>query len=322
MVNWFLRDWWREVEDDRAVAREQALLAPGPGLVCGLGGSPYARSNPFGPIPKLHAVHIANVGRDNIGDIIRLSRECPTRPAFYFLFAQIAKGIFHQLDGEMGHLADYPEIEIVSMDRFFLLMQNARERGLVREPFYEKTEALAETWLKAPGRNRLPLYEKLTGELARTAKAAPAERRRRLGEAGWTQLVSAEIEHVARDRDLFLNMFAGRTPPTAGEEPDALFYVAFTVAWGLVRSALEAQGIYANQRDRCLADFVRSCRTLTDPAPFEALFAAWQNWETRTPPLEQTIAWCQALEQAGRDLADRFGTSADETFTGWPPRTI
>jgi hypothetical protein len=61
--------------------------------------------------------------------------------------------------------------------------------------------------LKAPGRNRLPLYEKLTGELARAATAAPKERRRVLGQAGWTQLVSAEIEHVARDRDLFLRYF-------------------------------------------------------------------------------------------------------------------
>ena len=322
MVNWFLRDWWREVEDDRAVAREQALLDPGPGLVCGLGGSPYAQNYPFGAIPKLHSVHIANVGRDNIGDIVRLSRECPTRPAFYFLFAQIAKGIFHQLDSEMSRLADHPEIEIVSMDRFFLLLKNARDRGLIREPFYAKTDQLAETWLKAPGRNRLPLYKKLAGELARAATAAPKERRRILGQAGWTQLVSAEIEHVARDRDLFLRYFESRTPPTAEQEPDALFYVAFTVAWGLVRSALEAQGVYANQRGQCLADFIRTCRTVTDPAPFEALFAAWQEWEAGTPPLGQTVAWCQALEPAARDLADRFGGGADETFTGWPPRSI
>jgi hypothetical protein len=322
MVNWFLRDWWREVEDDRAVAREQELLAPGPGLVCGLGGSPFAQSYPAGTIPKLHSVHIANVGRDNIGDIIRLSRECPTRPAFYFLFAQISKGVFHQLDSEMNRLADHPEIEILSMDHFFLTLQNARERGMISEPLYEKTDALAETWLKAPGRNRLPLYERLTAELSRVAQAGPCERRRHLGKAGWTQLVSAEIENVATDRDRFLNYFAGRTPPTVAEEADALFYVAFTVAWGLVRSALEAQGIYANHRDQCLADFCRTCSAITDIAPITALFAAWQDWEKQTPLLDQTIAWCLAIDQAARDLVDRFGPDENETFSGWPPRTI
>ena len=63
MVNWFLRDWWREVEDDGAVLREQEGLKNSLGMVCGLGGSPYAKSYPLGPIPKLHSVHIANVGQ-------------------------------------------------------------------------------------------------------------------------------------------------------------------------------------------------------------------------------------------------------------------
>lgn len=322
MVNWFLRDWWREVEDDRAVAREQELFAAGPGLVCGLGGSPYARSYPFGAIPKLHSVHIANVGRDNIGDIIRLSQECPTRPAFYFLFAQIAPGIFHQLESEMTQLKDHPEIEILSMDQFFLTLQNARDRGLVSEPFYEKTDALAETWLKAPGRNRLPLYERLTAELRRVAQEDPERRRVHLARAGWTQLVSAEIENVAADRERFLNHFSGRAAPTDVEEADALFYVTFTVAWGLIRSALEAQGIYANQRDQCLMDFCRTCGSVTDPAPFNDLFAAWQEWEKQTPALEQILGWCLAIDQAAHRLVDQFGPEENETFTGWPPRTI
>ena len=69
MVNWYLQDWWREVENDEAVRREQEILGTGNGvgLVCGLGGSPYAKSYPQGKVPKTHSVHIANVGRDNVG---------------------------------------------------------------------------------------------------------------------------------------------------------------------------------------------------------------------------------------------------------------
>ncbi|MBI4560366.1 MAG: hypothetical protein HY706_22490 [Candidatus Hydrogenedentes bacterium] len=322
MVNWFLRDWWREVEDDAAILREQEVLKSGPGLVCGLGGSPYAKSYPLGPIPKLHSVHIANVGRDNVGDIVKFAKECPTRPAFMFLFAQIAVGIWEQLESEMAEFGKHPEIEILSMDEFFLTLQDAVRRGLGRDELYDKTEALAETWLKAPGRHRLPVCERLTEELARVAHAAPEERRRRLAEAGWIDLVSIEIENVARDRDKFLTRFQGRPPIAPEEEADTLLYVAFTVAWTVVRAAIEAQGIYANHRTQCLNDFKRLCGPLVDMKPFENLFDAWERWEQGVPEVQTIAEWCNGVAKAARTLHDTLGPTESEDFTGWPPRTI
>jgi hypothetical protein len=322
MVNWYLQDWWREVEDDGAVRREQEALQPGPGLVCGLGGSPYAKSYPHGPIPKLHSVHIANVGRDNVGDIVRFTKECPTRPAFMFLFAQIAVGIWDQLESEMAEFARHPEIEILSMDEFFLTLQDAVRRGLVRDDLYEKTDALAETWLKAPGRHRLPICERLANELVHVAHAAPEERRRHLAEAGWTELVSREIEHVARDREKFLTEFKGRPAFSADEEADAFLYTAFTVAWTLVRAAIEAQGIYANHRTQCLEDFKRTCGKIVDVTPFEDLFEAWERWEDGAPTVEEIAGWCDGVAAAARTLRDALGPGETEDFTGWPPRTI
>lgn len=322
MVNWYLQDWWREVEDDTAVHREQEALRNGPGLVCGLGGSPYAKSYLDGPIPKLHSVHIANVGRDNAGDIVKFTRECPTRPLFMFLFAQISKGIWDQLDSEREVLAAHPRIEVLSMDAFFLTLQDALKRGLLEEPLYEKTEALAETWLKAPGRHRLPICEFLTAELADVGHAAPEERRRRLGETAWIDLVSAEIENVARDREAFLTRYKGRRHPTPEEEADTFLYIAFTVAWIVTRAALEAQGIYANHRTQCLNDFKRTCGSWIDTKAFEAIFAAWARWEDGVPDCATMAEWCDAIAGATRAVRDRLGPEGDEGFTGWPPRTI
>ena len=322
MVNWFLRDWWREVEDDAAVLREQEALQSGPGLVCGLGGSPYARSYPHGPIPKLHSVHIANVGRDNVRDIVRFTHECPTRPAFMFLFAQIAEGICEQLAGEMSEFARHPEIEILSMDEFFLTLQDAVSRGLIGPELYTKTEALAETWLKAPGRHRLPLCERLADELARVAHSTAEERRRFLAEAAWSELVSIEIENVARDREKFLTHFKGRPPVSPEEEADTLLYAAFTVAWTVVRAAIEAQGIYANHRTQCLNDFGRVCNHLADVTSFEELFYAWEKWVGGSPCLGTLSAWCDGVARAARLLHDALGPAESEDFTGWPPRTI
>jgi hypothetical protein len=321
MVNWFLQDYWREVENDAAVEREVKILSPGaPGLVCGLGGSPYATSYPKGTIPKLHSVHIADVKRDNIDEIIKLSQECATRPLFLFLFAQIAPGIFKKLNSEMEKLSEHPEIEILSMDQFFLTLQDAVKRGMVGDELYEKSEALAETWLKAPGRHRLPLYVSLTEELNSAAHDTPEKRRLRLGESGYTQLVSGEIEGIAPTREKFIKYFEGRTPPTREQEADALFYSLFTVAWGVVRSALEAKGIYANGRYQCLDDFRCTCCDLTDITPFDELWAAWDDWENGTPALERSIYWCERVAAAAKELSDCLGQKGE--FSGWPTKAI
>ncbi len=323
MVNWYLQDWWREVEDDDAVARELEILG-GPGLVCGLGGNPYARSSVTGPIPKIHSVEIANVGRDNAGQIIQFAEECTTRPLFMFLFAQISPGIWEQLESEMPTFAEHPEIEILSMDEFMLTLRDAIERGLVGEELYEKNDALAERWLKSIGRNRLPIGEKVTQELADVAHSDPDERRRHLAEAGWTDLVSRELEGVAGDREKFLTYFTGRFPAfTADEEPEALLYALFTVAWHVVRAAVSTHGIYANHRGQCIDDFVRLCADACDVAPFVAIFDAWDRWEEPyTPPLEQTIRWCDEVAAETQKLRDALGPDETEAFASWPPRTI
>ena len=68
------------------------------------------------------------------------------------------------------------------MDEFFITLQDVIGRGLVSDPLYAKTDALAETWLKAPGRHRLPLCERVAGELTRVTPAATQERRRLLAD--------------------------------------------------------------------------------------------------------------------------------------------
>ena len=323
MVNWNLRDNWREVEIDEAILREQTLLGSGPGLVCGLGGSPYAKSYPQGPIPKLHSVHIANAGTDNVDDIVKFAKECPTRPLFMFLFAQIAPGVWETLDSQMKEFSKHPEIEIQSMDRFFLTLQDAVKKDMVGEELYELTDELAETWLKAPGRHRLPICERLCAELADVAAASYEERARHIGSAGWTDLVSKEVEQVGADREKFLKEFKDRFIVPLDEDANALLYVAFTTIWTLVRAALEAQGVYANHRDQCMEDFKRLCGGVVDTAPFEAVFDAWENWDAGAPSVEQMAEWCRAVAKEAGTLVDTYGPEeSEEDFTGWPPRTI
>ncbi len=323
MVNWYLQDWWREIEDDGTIKREQDHLASGPGLVCGLGGSPYAKSYMAGAVPKTHSVHIANAGRDNVGDIARFIRECPTRPLFMFLFAQIAVGVWEQVASDIDELDKQPGVDVLHMDEFFLTLQDAVARGMVDDPIHETNDETAETWLGEPGRHRLPIAEKMCDELAALALADPSERRRHISEAGWTELVSRELEHVGRDREKFLRACEGRPGLTQAEDADALLYVAFTVVWAAVRAAIEAQGIYANHRTQCIDDFVRTCSSIVDTTPFEKLFDAWDKWESGAPRVDEVAAWCKAVAAEVPKLRDALGPDeSEDAFSGWAPRTI
>ena len=178
--------------------------------------------------------------------------------------------------------------------------------------------------MKSIGRNRLPIGEKVTQELADVAHSDPDERRRHLAESGWTDLVSRELEGVAGDRERFLTYFTGRFPAfTADEEPEALFYALFTVAWHIVRAAISTHGIYANHRGQCIDDFARLCANVCDIAPFEAIFDAWDRWEEPyTPSLEQTIRWCDEVAAETQKLRDALGPDDAAAFASWPPRTI
>ena len=323
MVNWFLQDWWREAEIDEAVAREQKLLAPAPGLVCGLGGSPYAKSYLDPDVPKVHSVGIVNVGRNNLESIVQTAKECPTRPLFMFLFAQINKGVWEQIESELEAFAEHPEIVILSMDEFLLTLRDATRKGLVKDTLYEITDELAERTLKAPGRHRLPICEHVTRELAEVAASEPEERRRNLAESAWSEFVSREIEGIARDREKFRTSFKGRPAFTADEEADALLYTAFTVTWTLIRAVITSQGTYANHRTQCLEDFRRLCGNQIDMAPFDGIFDAWEHWESGAPSVETMTEWCQKIANEARKLRDMYGPEESEAaFANWPPRTI
>ena len=323
MVNWNLTDNWREVTDDAAILREQELLGSGPGLVCGLGGSPYAKSYPLGPIPKLHSVHIANAGHDNAGDIVQFAKECPTRPLFMFLFAQIAPGVWETIDSQREEFAKHPNIVIQSMDQFFLTLQDAVKQGLVGDQLYEPTDEMAETWLKAPGRHRLPVCERLCVELRDVARMPREDRARHIGSAAWTDLVSKEIERVAADRQEFLTFFKDRFVVAPEEDADALLYVGFTTVWTLVRAVIEANGIYANHRTQCLEDFRSLCADVVDMEPFDAVFDAWERWEDGPPTISEMAHWFAAIADSAGVLPKRFGPDeSEEEFTNWPPRTI
>ena len=134
--------------------------------------------------------------------------------------------------------------------------------------------------------------------------------------------MSREVEGVAVDRDAFLNSFKDLPSVSVEQEADSLLYVGFTVIWTLVRSVIEAQGIYANHRNQCLDDFIRTCSGLVDIAPYEAVFDAWERWEEGAPAIDTMNQWYREIAEGAVKLRKVFGAESAEEFSGWPPPTI
>lgn len=105
------------------------------------------------------------------------------------------------------------------------------------------------------------------------------------------------------------------------QEADIIFYSLFTVAWGIVRSGIEALGVYANDRRQCIDDFERLCGGITDTGAMREIFDRWDAWEELgSPSVEESSRLCGAVLDSARKLNDALGD--DSEFHKWPPKSI
>ena len=287
MVNWNTYEWWREVEDDAAIKREQELLAGAPGLVCGLGGSPFAHSYLSGRCPKVHSVFIANAGHDNSIDILNLVDEIPNRPLFFFIFVQINRGSYDAVWQDFLKLKKYPEIEIIPMNVFMHSLKKAVALGWILERLYNESLALRKRHLIEPGMNNFELASKMIRELHKIASSEQPKRLDCLNKGGWQELAAREPEAVAKDWERFLNHFDKGGLIRDDEETDALAYFAYYAIWALVRGAILSKGIYANNWKKCLADFEEEFAADISVVPYQKMWNIWEKWETASHNIDE-----------------------------------
>jgi len=280
MVNWNTCDWWREVDDPEAIDREKNLLAGAPGLVCGLGGSPFAKSYPAGRCPKVHSVFVANANTENATGILNLMREIPNRPLFLFVFVQINRGSYAAVWQDFQKLNVQPDIRIVKMDYFMHGLKQATHAGLVGDSLYQITPELIQRHLTQPGREEFSSAVKILVHLNDVLTWEPVRRLHEINRCGWQELAAREAAGVGKNWEKFLKQFPAGGLVQAAEEDDAIAYFAFYTIWALIRGAILSRGIYANQRVQCLVDFQREFGETVTLAPFQKMWEIWENWET------------------------------------------
>jgi len=300
MVNWDTNFWWREVEEPWAIYREKRLLKP-IGLVCGLGGSVYARSYPSGT-PKVHSAIVLNNGEDCAGRIRKMAEAMKERPLFIFAFVQISPGVYDHLAKNLRGLPS--DVELVHMDAFMLGLRKALKEGFVGEDLYPSKAALADSTLREPGRRDRAAAARLLAQLGRVAEMPEPEMAREINLGNWHNLASREPAHVEAEAESWRRASQGYLDYDTPNLADALGYNLFYAAWAYVRACLNAAGRYANHMDSCLDEYL-SLFPQRDNRVLEQIWEMWHNWEAHPPTLE-----------AVRDMARRAAELATRHADG------
>jgi len=211
---------------------------------------------------------------------VRSFAECTgKRPLFIFAFAQIAQGILEATAKAAKALAADPNYEILLMDEFMLKLKKALDMGLIKGDLYPEKEKFRELQLITPGKAEweasLELMRKLAALCALSEKELVAE----LNEGAWHELAAMEPSRVLGSWDRYARMNQGWSEFDIGSVADVLGYNLFYTAWAVVRSALNASGIYANHKDKCLEDFLRIFGDVEDVDVMREIWWMWDNWE-------------------------------------------
>jgi len=284
MVNWNTNLWWREVEDPRAIYREKMMLRPA-GLVTGLGGSVFATSYPTGT-PKVHAAMVLDVKEDCADKINSLIGRIKERPLFLFAFVQINRGVFDHL---IENLASLPgEVELLHMDTFMMTLRRALREGLVGEDLYPSREDAADMSLVETGTAEGEASCRLIEKLAGVSGLSEEDMLREINLGNWINLAAKSPCAVEADWERWRKSNEGYLPYDTANLADGLGYNLFYSAWALVRSRLNAAGVYANHMDRCLDDYLE---LFPDPrnGVLEDIWEMWRRWYEEPPSLDGVV---------------------------------
>ena len=271
MSNWDDDFWWQEIDFPDFVPALREALPEAIGFVRGMGESAWERHY-LGKQPYV----FCGEGIHGTGDIYETLRAyidaMPQRPLFLFCLVNHTRTQGEILDAveRLGN----DNFRWVTLDAFLQLVRKAHEAGMVGDDLDPPTEGLRRLLMR-DGRDAW------TGVLARIRDHAARAKRT---PSAFLRGDHDEIAHAV--------LTNSATPPAD--------MVAFDAVWDsmhLVKAALNARGIYVNEKARGVVDFMHAFGEVRNADMVPELWQAWLTWERRDPNYKEARAWC-------RDLAD------------------
>ena len=251
MTNWNDRDWWQEVELPNFYEELQRELPNSIGFVRGMGESAFEKTMLSGEKSYIFCGEGIHRGDDVFKTMKDFIDACPNRPLFIYSLVNHSIPI-SEIKTAMDKFSDY-DIEIVHLDELLLLTKKAFDNGKITNELYPLKDGIKKIMM-VEAKNSWKKLVKNLDELNDGIQGS---------EQGFKNIIEESP--------------IGVEPIVAGD------FLAFTTVWNsmsLVKSSLERRGIYVNNKEKAVNDFMKEFKKIEDIKIVEELNSIWQNWHS------------------------------------------
>ncbi|MCX8182967.1 MAG: GxGYxYP family putative glycoside hydrolase [Crenarchaeota archaeon] len=246
---------YQELEDPRIPEAFAKKLENCYGFLHGYAGSTFEPTVFVNNTPYVHTTLYASASTDILKELKRLIENCETRPLFVSIHVReevkmpVLRSVIEKLDRET--------YKVMKIDGFMLALKKAHEKGLFKQAFSESVrEALKE--------NGKTIWENYYRRVERLEK-----------------LVEMDEQRMLKEYD------SGGYGFTIEELPDLLAYDAVETALRLVQAALNIKGVYVNNIEKSVEDFLKEYSEFPDTQTVKTIFETWKNWEKARISMEE-----------------------------------
>jgi hypothetical protein len=263
---------YQELEDPKVSEAFAKKLENCYGFLHGYAGSAFEPAFFFNSKPYFHTTLYASASTDILKELKRLVEGCETRPLFVSIHVReevkmpVLRSVIEKLDSET--------YRVVKMDEFMLALKKAYEKGLFKQGFSES----ARESLRENGKTIWETYHRRVERLER--------------------LVEMDEQRMLAEYNSDGYGF------TVEELPDLLAYDAVEIALRLVQAALNMKGVYVNNVEKSVKDFLKEYSELPGAQIVETVFETWRNWERTRSSMEEArtlarrvVGFAKALEE-------------------------
>ncbi len=271
---------YQELYDPRVPEAFASRLKNCFGFIHGYTGSGFEPTIFVDNTPYVHTSLYVSASTDILKELKRLVEGCRTRPLFISVHVReevkmpVLCSVIDKLDAETYSIA--------RVDEFMLALKKTYEKGLFKEGF---SEFIKES-LKEVGKTIWKNYY------------ARVERLEKL---------------VEMDESRMLNKYNSDGYGFTMEQlPDLLVYDAVETALRLVQAALNIRGVYVNNIERSVKDFLKEYGESPDSQMVETAFELWRNWDKAKNSLDEARSLARRIIRFARSLSKKL-----EGFSGF-----
>jgi len=280
ITNWNDREWWQEAEVKGYHQQLKKYLPGCVGYLRGMGESAFEKHYLQGGKPYVFCGEGIHKGNDVYQTIRDFVDACPNRPLFIYCLVNHSIPM-SEIKAAIDKFATEP-LELVHLDELLLLIEKAFQQGKISEELYPDKNGLT----------RLLVHEAKQAWPAFYGELEDFQAQFQNGEQTY-------LENIRKTTIGLENIKPGD-------------FLAFATIWHsmkLVKLALEARGIYVNNKPKATRDFLREFSYLTDVKIIKELQGLWDSWHQRA------ISFPEAEQLANRlmRLASEINKESNET---------